>query len=156
MQELRKSFAVLSQKQQKYAKIFLTDVQQGNIVVEDDKTLIDYINQYQSEAHNDRIHRFAVAVGVDEMMLRDFMDCGVSVDELNAFGRFDRLKDSVDRDVAKAYFEKIEGQPIKPFRVPAMIDKILRLFISNGGFDVDLNVFPGNCLKEGLPCATIK
>lgn len=137
LQELRKSFAVLSQEQQKYARIFLTDVQQGNIVVEDDKTLIDYINQYQSEAHNDRIHRFAVAIGVDEAMLRDFMDRGVSMDELNAFGRFDRLKDSVDRDVAKAYFEEAEGKPIKAFRVPAMIDKILRLFISSGGFDVD-------------------
>ena len=137
LQELRKSFAVLSQEQQKYARIFLTDVQQGNIVVEDDKTLIDYINQYQSEAHNDRIHRFAIAIGVDEAMLRDFMDRGVSMDELNAFGRFDRLKDSVDRDVAKAYFEEAEGKPIKAFRVPAMIDKILRLFISSGGFDVD-------------------
>lgn len=137
LQELRKSFAVLSQEQQKYARIFLTDVQQGNIIVEDDKTLIDYINKYQSEAHNDRIHRFAVAIGVDEMMLRDFMERGVTMDNINEFGRFDKLKASVDKDVAKAYFEEAEGKTIKTFRIPAMVDKILRLFISSGGFDVD-------------------
>ena len=137
LKELRRSFAILSQEQQKYARIFLTDVQQGNIIVEDDKTLIDYINQYQAEAHNDRIHRFAVAIGVDEVMLRDFMDRGVVMDDINAFGRFDRLKATVDKDVAKAYFEEVEGKPIKAFRIPAMIDKILRLFISSGGFDID-------------------
>ena len=137
LQELHKSFAVLSQEQQKYARIFLTDVQQGNIVVEDDKTLIDYINQYQSEAHNDRIHRFAVSIGVDETLLRDFMERGVSMDNLNEFGRFDELKASVDRDTAQAFFEKIEGKTIKPFRVPAMVDKTLRKFISTGGFDVE-------------------
>ena len=137
LKELRRSFAILSQEQQKYARIFLTDVQQGNIIVEDDKTLIDYINQYQAEAHNDRIHRFAVAIGVDEVMLRDFMDRGVVMDDINAFGRFDRLKATVDKDVAKAYFEEAEGKPIKAFRIPAMIDKILRLFISSGGFDID-------------------
>lgn len=53
LKELHKSFAVLSREQQKYANIFLTDVQQGNIVVADDKTLIDYINQYQAEAQSD-------------------------------------------------------------------------------------------------------
>ena len=37
----------------------------------------------------------------------------------------------------RKYFEEAEGKPIKAFRVPAMIDKILRLFISSGGFDVD-------------------
>ena len=70
-------------------------------------------------------------------MLRDFMDRGVVMDDINAFGRFDRLKATVDKDVAKAYFEEAEGKPIKAFRIPAMIDKILRLFISSGGFDID-------------------
>ena len=37
----------------------------------------------------------------------------------------------------EAYFEEVEGKPIKAFRIPAMIDKILRLFISSGGFDID-------------------
>ena len=137
LKELHKSFAVLTQEQQKYAKIFLTDVQQGNIVVEEDKTLIDYINQYQTEAQNDRIHKFASAIGVDETFLRSFMERHVTAGNINEFGLFDRLKATVDKDIAKAYFEKIEGQPIKPFRVPAKLDTALRKFILSGGHDTD-------------------
>ncbi len=137
LKELRKSFAVLSQEQQKYARIFLTDVEQGNITVAEDKSLIDYINQYQADAHNDRIHRFAEAVGVDEALLRSFMDRNVTESNFNEFGLFDQLKESVDRETARAYFERLEGQQVKPFRVPAKVDVLLRRFILSGGFDVE-------------------
>ena len=137
LKELHKSFAVLSQEQQKYARIFLTDVQQGNITVADDKTLIDYINQYQAEAQDDRIHRFAVALGVDEIQLRDFMKRDITIGNINEFGLFDKLKDTVDKAVAREYFESIEHQPVKPFRVPLKVDTILRQFILSGGFDID-------------------
>lgn len=135
LKELRKSFGILSQEQQGYAHIFLMDVQQGNIVVDENKTLIDYINQYQADAHNDRVHRFAAAIGVDEGMLRKFMSRDVDSGNLNEYGLFDQLKASVDRARAKEFFEKLEGQPIKPFRIPAKVDTILRKFILSGGFD---------------------
>ncbi len=136
LRELHKSFAVLSQEQQKYAKIFLTDVQQGNIVVSDSKTLIDYINQYQSDAQNDRIHKFALALGVDEELLRAFMNRSINENNINEFGLFDRLKATVDKEKAKAFFEKTEGASVKPFRIPVKVDTILRKFILSGGFDV--------------------
>ena len=37
---------------------------------------------------------------------------------------------------AKAYFEKVEGAPVKKFKVPMRIDQILRKFILEGGFDI--------------------
>lgn len=137
LNELHKSFAVLSQEEQKYAHMFLLDVQRGNKIVEDDKTLSDYITEYQAEARNDRIHRFALAIGVDEKQLRDFMSRHVTTENINEFGLFDKLKNTVDRDIARGYFERTEGQPIKPFRIPAKIDTILRQFILSGGFDVE-------------------
>ena len=137
LNELHKSFAVLSQEEQKYAHMFLLDVQRGNKIVEDDKTLSDYITEYQAEARNDRIHRFALAIGVDEKQLRDFMNRHVTTENINEFGLFDKLKNTVDRDIARGYFERTEGQPIKPFRIPAKIDTILRQFILSGGFDVE-------------------
>ncbi len=134
---LRRSFAVLTQEQQKYAGIFLTDVQQGNIVVEDDKALIDYINLYQADANDDRIHRFSAAIGVDEQLLRAFMERNVADGNMNEYGLFDQLKDTVDKQTAKTYFEKKEGAPVKAFRVPAKVDMELRQFILSGGFDVE-------------------
>ena len=66
-----KSFATLIQEEQKYANIFMHDVQNGDVVVDEGKTLRDYIIEYMSSVKNDQIHRFAEALGADETMLRD-------------------------------------------------------------------------------------
>lgn len=68
LDELHKSFATLTQEEQKYANIFLHDVQNGDVKVDEGKTLRDYITEYMTRAKNDQIHRFAVAIGVDEAM----------------------------------------------------------------------------------------
>ena len=137
LNELHKSFAVLTREEQKYANMFLLDVRSGNKTVEDGKTLSDYITEYQTEARNDRIHRFALAIGLDEELLRAFMGRHVTAENINDFGLYDKLLAEVDRNVAREYIEKIEGQPIKSFRVPPKVDKLLREFILSGGFDVE-------------------
>lgn len=136
LDELHKSFATLTQEEQKYANIFLHDVQTGDVKVEEGKTLRDYITEYMASAKNDQIHRFSVAIGVDENELRSFMQAKVTEANINEFGRFDRLKATVNVDTAKAYFEKLEGAPVKKFKVPMKIDQILRKFILEGGFDI--------------------
>lgn len=137
LDELHKSFATLTQIEQKYANIFLHDVQSGDVIVEEEKTLRDYITEYMTRAKNDQIHRFAVATGVDEAELRAFMQMKVTEANINEFGRFDRLKGTVDRALAKAFIEKLEGGTIKPFQVNMKIDQILRRFILEDGFDVE-------------------
>lgn len=137
LDELHKSFATLTQIEQKYANIFLHDVQSGDVIVEEEKTLRDYITEYMTRAKNDQIHRFAVATGVDEAELRAFMQMKVTEANINEFGRFDRLKGTVDRALAKAFIEKLEGSTIKPFQVNMKIDQILRRFILEDGFDVE-------------------
>ena len=137
LNELHKSFSELTREEQKYAYMFLLAVRTGNKTVEDGKTLSDYITEYQTEARNDRIHRFALAIGLDEGKLRDFMGRYVTAENINDFGLYDKLLAEVDRSVAKVYIEKLEGQPVKPFRVPPKVDKLLREFILSGGFDVE-------------------
>lgn len=138
LDELHKSFATLTQEEQKYANIFLHDIQNGDVIVEDGKNLRDYITEYMARAKNDQIHRFASAVGVDETELRNFMQLKVDDSNINEFGRFDRLKETVDRTTARRYLEKLEGKPVKPFQINMKIDQILRKFILEGGFDVRL------------------
>lgn len=137
LNELHKSFAVLTHKEQKYAHMFLLDVQRGSKSVEDGKTLSDYIAEYQTEARNDRIHRFAAALGIDEKQLRGFISRNVTAENINDFGLYDKLLASVDRSTAREYIEKVKGQPVKPFRVPSKVDKLLRQFILSGGFDIE-------------------
>lgn len=46
--ELHKTFATLSQEEQKYANIFLHDIQRGDVKVAEGKSLRDYINEYET------------------------------------------------------------------------------------------------------------
>lgn len=136
--ELHKTFATLSQEEQKYANIFLHDIQRGDVKVAEGKSLRDYINDYLSKARNDQIHRISVAIGVDENMLRNVMGLKLNENNLNEFGRYDELKKTVDKAKAKEYFEKVEGTKIIPPKVNVKVDKLLRDFIINGGYEIQM------------------
>lgn len=134
--ELHKSFASLTQEEQKFANIFLHDIERGDATPEPGKTLRDYITEYQCRAKNDQIHRFAVGFGLDEEKLRNMMGLGLTKTNINEFGRLDELKKSVDKAKAKAYFEKKEGVKLIPPKVNQKVDSLLREFIVTGGFEV--------------------
>lgn len=136
LNELHKSFASMSQEEQKYANLFLHDVESGEVQVEEGKTLKDYITEYQVNAKNDQIHRFAVAVGVDEEKLRAIMAIHATESTINEYGRFDALKASVDMKIAKQYFEAMEGKPLPSFKITIKLDELLRKFIFADGFEV--------------------
>lgn len=134
--ELYKSFATLSQEDQKFAKFFLHDVQSGDVVLVKGKTFREYITEYRTRAKNDQIQRFAIVLGLNEELLREFMAGIVNPININEFGRFDKLKESVVRSKAKEYFEKMTGKVIQNRKIPMKIDEILRKFILEGGFEL--------------------
>ncbi len=136
--ELHKTFASLTQEEQKFANIFLHDIQSGDVEPEAGKTFRDYITEYMSTAKDDQIHRLAVLLGLDEGKLRAMMEVRITDANINEFGRFDALKATADKKKAKEYFEAVEGGSIIPPKIPVKIDKLLREFILRGGFDVDL------------------
>lgn len=136
LSELHQSFASLSQENQKYANIFLHDVQSGEIDVQEDKTLRDYINEYKYNAKNDQTHKFAEVFGLDEDKLRSMMELNLNELNINEFGRLDDLKKSVDKQKARAYFESVEGTKVLPHKVNIRVDSLLRKFILSGGFEL--------------------
>lgn len=135
--ELHKTFASLTVEEQKFANIFLHDIQSGDVEPEDGKTFRDYVTEYMTRAKDDQIHQVSVSLGLDEDKLRSMMNAKITDANINEFGRFDALKATADKKRAKTYFEKIEGIPIIPPKVPMKIDKLLRAFIISGGFDIE-------------------
>lgn len=135
--ELHKTFATLTQEEQRFANIFLHDVQRGEIEIQVGKLLRDYITEYQENAKNDQIRKFSQTLGIDEQALRLFMSYHVSEDNINEFGRFDVLKASVNKTTARSYFEKLEKETIPARKIPMKIDSILRRFVLDGGLDVE-------------------
>ena len=136
--ELHKTFAMLSQEEQKYADIFLHDIQRGDVQVEAGKTFRDYVTEYLAKAKNDQVHKISVALGLNEILLRNMMTLKLNENNINEFGRFDELKKTVDKVKAKQYFEAVEGKKIIPPKVNVKVDNLLREFILSDGVDIEL------------------
>ena len=136
LDELHKSFASLTQEEQKFANIFIHDIQSGNANIESDKTFREYITEYQFNAKNAEIRQLQQALGLDEVKLRNMMNSGINEGNIDNYGRFAALKNTVDKTKAKEYFEKLEGQIIPPFKINIKIHNLLQSFIISGGFEV--------------------
>ena len=136
-EELHRSFASLSQDDQRFAELFLHDVERGDAALEDDKTLRDYITSYARKAKNAQVERIVEALGIDGELLATMAALDLTESNINEFGRFDDLKDSVDKVRAKAFFEQKEGKTLPLFKVNTRAAALLKKFILEGGFDID-------------------
>jgi type I restriction enzyme R subunit len=136
LDDLHKTFATLTQEEQKYANIFLHDIQSGNVIVEEGKTLRDYVTEYMVKEKDDQVHRMAELFSLGESALRDMMNLKLTEANINEYGHFDSLKATVDKAKARAYFER-KGETVSIFRVNVLIDQLLKKFLLEGGFDVE-------------------
>ena len=96
----------------------------------------DYIVQYQMANKNDQIHRMATYFGLSEPLLREMMERNITEANINEYGRLKNLRESVNKADAKVYFEALEGKKLSPPKVNIYVDKFLRKFILEGGFDI--------------------
>ena len=79
----------------------------------------------------------SIALGLDEVLLRESISLKLNETNLNEFGRFDKLVQTVDKSKAKTYFEKLEGTKLIPPKVNMRINRYLKDFILQGGFDIE-------------------
>lgn len=136
LNELHKSFATLTQEEQKYANIFLHEIQSGDAKLQSNMTLRDYINAYQYTAKNEEIQKLVRHLAVDEKKLKAMLDSVITESNINEFNRFGELKETVNKVLAKVYFEKIEGEKIPLFKVNIRIHNLLKEFLLKGGFEI--------------------
>lgn len=136
-EELHRSFASLSQDDQRFAELFLHDVERGDAILEKGMTLRDYITSYACKAKNAQVQRVVEALGIDGDLLTAMVALDLTESNINEFGRFDDLKDSIDKVRAKAFFEQKEGKDLPPFKVNTRAAALLKRFILKGGFDID-------------------
>lgn len=130
--ELHQSFASLSQEEQRFAVIFLHDVENGMVDLEKGKTFKDYIIEYQVRAQNDSIHQTAESFGLDESLLREIMNAHVTQDNLNEYNRFENLLKTANKEKTTVFFESQKGKSLRPFEVSRMLDDYMRKYILEG------------------------
>lgn len=133
LNELHKTFGSLSQEEQKFANVFIHQVQSGDVKADPTKTLRDYITEYMISDRTKRITEFANSFGVPNQELLDFMKLDITEANIDDFGRFSTLKEKVNREIAKGYIEKLEGEQISAFKLSMKIDSVLRTFVLSDG-----------------------
>ena len=136
LEELHKSFAFLSQEEQKYANLFLHDVQTGDVKLQEGVTFQDYIYQYRNNVKNEQVHKLHRYFGIEEGLVYQMLDSNVTKDNLNEYGRFDALKATVVKEKAVEYYTKKEGKNVPLFRVNNRVNSLLTEFLLEGGKDI--------------------
>ena len=131
LNELSTSFASLPQAEQRFAEVLLHEIQTNDIVLEPDKSCRDYITDYMRRSQEAAVNELIESLGIDRGILQQIIDRHPTEKDLDQFGQFDRLKESVDRDRAKAYFQQTTGEALSGFNLTIAIDGHLRDFILN-------------------------
>ena len=129
LKELHKTFATLSQKDQRTAILILHDIQSGDLRPEAGKTIQDYVNEYQLKELYDQMNLLHDATGVDFDMLKGFMTSGVTEDNLDEFQRFSELRQTIDKQKTTAFIEMVFGTPVAPMFMMAKWSSLLKDFI---------------------------
>ena len=126
LEELHHSFATLSKEDQKFAKLFLHDVQSGDIELDLNLALSDYIANYKQKDANDKVEKVIQNLGLDGDLLRAMLARKYTRDNLD-LGRLNSLKATVNREKAKVYFNEE-----RMIFLNKRIDEFLREFITGG------------------------
>lgn len=124
LEELHHSFATLSKEDQKFAELFLHDVQSGDIKLDPNLALSDYITTYKQKDANDKVLKIIKNLGLDGDLLRALLARKYTGENLD-LGRLNDLKETVDREKAKVYFNEE-----RIFYLNIRIDEFLRELIT--------------------------
>ncbi|MGP1571147.1 MAG: type I restriction endonuclease subunit R [Moraxella sp.] len=124
LEELHHSFATLSKEDQKFAELFLHDVQSGDIELDPSLALSDYITDYKQKDANDKVVKVIKDLGLDGNLLRATLARKYTRENLD-LGRLNSLKETVDREKAKVYFNEE-----RMIFLNKRIDEFLREFIT--------------------------
>src|SRR5690606_14133378 len=77
LNELHKSFSSLTQAEQKYARLFLHDLQRGDAKLITGHSFRDYINDYKNNAETAQLNALVNILGLDRNLLMDLLSDNV-------------------------------------------------------------------------------
>ena len=136
--ELHRSFASLSQEEQKFAEILLRDIHRGDVQINSSCTFRDYLTDYQAKAQNEEVQALVQILGVDIDKLKVLMQANPTEANLNEYGRFDDLRETINKQQAKTHFESTTGENLSPAKVNIKAANLLRHFVLDGSLEEEV------------------
>lgn len=129
LQDLHRSFASLSQKDQRTAMVIINDIKCGVLRLSVGKTIYDYIAEYQVKELKEQVLTIADATGLNASQLINIMNNEPNEGNINEFNRFESLKQTLDKDKTKVFLSKVYNTAIAVPMVMIKADQLLRKFI---------------------------
>lgn len=122
-EELHHSFAMLSKEDQKFAEQILHDVQSGDIQLEPNLTLSDYVAYYKQKNVNHKVQKVIDDLGLNSDLFKNLLARKYSDKDVPPPHILESLIETVDREKAETYFNA------KDIQLEMKIHKFLKNFI---------------------------
>lgn len=131
LKELSRVFATLSQRDQRTALTILHDLQTGDLHLSPNKTIFDYINDYQKRESDRQVFSLSEATGLAIDKLKALVRKDVNEQNINEHGRFDDLMQTLDKDKAVVFIKRVLGKDVRRMFILSNTSNIIRRFILN-------------------------
>lgn len=116
--------------------MILTDLQEGRVDLDEDKTFRDYLNEYKADKQDIHVELLHTATGIPIAMIRQMLTLSDGTkDTLYAFDRFSDLKDAVDENVFRHWLKNMKGLELDGFLQTYAAEQLLLEYFLKGGFD---------------------
>ena len=112
------------------------DVQSGSITLESGKSFRDYITDYMTTEKDKKVNTVIEVIGLDGDLFKHMFDLHLTEQNLDEFGRFTRLKQSVDKAKAKTYFEQVKGANLSPLKINMEVHNFLKNILLTGKIEI--------------------
>ena len=83
-----------------------------------------------------RISHLAEVFGLNHELLSTMMSMRVTEQNIDEFGRFTNLQNTINIEKAQAYFQDSKGENMTIFEAHVKAGDLLRKFILRNGFDI--------------------
>jgi N12 class adenine-specific DNA methylase len=84
------------------------------------------------------VSRLVEVFGIDRDVLQKMIDSGITESNINAYGYFDKLKASADKEKVREYFKNEVDGELGSFKTNVKFSNLLKDFIVNGELDIDV------------------
>lgn len=129
-QELHHVFATLSQRDQRTALRILHDIQRGSLRLSPDKTIYDYIKDYQKREVDRQVYVLCEITGLASHKLEELVNENVNQQTINEGNRFNELMKTADMALLPEFLKRVLGKEFdRPYNIKIQTDSIVRRFI---------------------------
>ena len=129
---LRQSFSTLTQQDQKTANIIINDIQRGDLIIKENDTLTDLINQYRTTTIEREINKFCSKWLIPEDKFRDSYSQYTISEDINKYGSLDKLINCIDKTKVAEKLSNERNQKIPPYIASRELYKAITNFIKSG------------------------